>query len=255
MTLQATIEAKALQTAFESVFALVKETRLKYDSYGVLMQSVDPANVCMVSLELDKQTSFTSYTADGKGELGLDLEKIIKYMKNLSDEVNLTAEESVLKLSDSVHQYSVKLTDPSYIEALKDIPSLAFTNKIAVSGKTFNRIVKSVSTISDYCTFQTRDDSFIVLAEGDTDSIQITLTLEDELEDDDGLIPIYTKTDTNVKSMFSVDYLKTMSKVLSKFDIIQMEIAENYPVRISAEIGGADSKLTYILAPRVEPKE
>lgn len=55
-----------------------------------------------------------------------------------------------------------------------------------------------------------------------------------------------------VKSLYSLDYLTDMVKVIPKDCLVRMQFGENYPLRLDFEPFGKGFEATLILAPRIE---
>ena len=56
----------------------------------------------------------------------------------------------------------------------------------------------------------------------------------------------------DAKSLFSLDYLKDMGKVMSRTDEVEIHIGVDHPVKFSFNIAGGNGHVEYLLAPRIE---
>jgi proliferating cell nuclear antigen len=86
------------------------------------------------------------------------------------------------------------------------------------------------------------DELFYVDAEGDTDDVHLELTRED-------LIDLVAG---EARSLFSLDYLKDMNKAIPKDAEVEIELGEEFPVKLHFDIAEATGQVTYMLAPRIQ---
>lgn len=245
---KASIAASKLRGSVEAMTVIVEETRLKFNREGVSTKSVDPANVAMVSLNLPRE-NFESYEAD-EGELGIDLAKLesILEMAGAEDTIDLALDEEKHKLEIRMRgsnsrtlTYSTSLLDPSSIRKEPNIPKLDLPAHIVLRGEDLRRAIKAAEKVGDHITLGTDKDLFYAEAKGDVDWMRLELTK-------DQLIDINTE---KAKSMYSLEYLSTFSKIFAKAPEITINLGIDFPVLISFTI--ADTGETkYMLAPRVE---
>jgi len=104
--------------------------------------------------------------------------------------------------------------------------------------------IRAAEAISDHITLIADKDGFQMIAEGDTDVVELKLSKEQ----------LYSlKCEERVRSMFPLDYLSDMIKVArGKSDEITINLGNDYPVRLSFEMAGGYIKIVYLLAPRIE---
>jgi proliferating cell nuclear antigen len=81
-----------------------------------------------------------------------------------------------------------------------------------------------------------------MIAEGDTDNIRREFG-KDELK---------SLTPNEARSLFSLDYLKDMGKVMSKAAEVEIFLGLDHPVRFSFDIANGNGHVEYLLAPRIE---
>jgi proliferating cell nuclear antigen len=244
--LKATIDAEIFKEAIESISALVPECRLHTTEAGISTRAVDTANVAMVSLELKKE-AFDSYKAT-KSQLGIDLSKMknIFNMAGKGDLISLELADNAQKMSVSVHgyHYSITLLDTNTIRKDPNPPSINLPGKIIISGEDFNNAMKAAAVISDKIALgiNPKDKTFYLIAEGDTDHIRREFG-KDELK---------ALTPSEARSLFSLDYLKDMGKVMGKSAEVEIFLGIDHPVRFSFDIAGGNGHVEYLLAPRIE---
>ena len=244
--LKATIDADVFREAIEAISALVPECRLHTADDGISTRAVDTANVAMIALRLKKE-AFDSYKAT-KSELGVDISKMknIFNMAGKGDLISLEMAENAQKMAISVHgyHYSITLLDTNTIRKDPNSPTINLPGKVVISGEDLNNAIKAAAVISDKIAMGTnpKDQTFFMVAEGDTDHIQREFG-KDELK---SLTPVETR------SLFSLDYLRDMGKVMSHAAEIEVSLGIDHPVRFSFDIAGGNGHVEYLLAPRIE---
>ena len=244
--LKATIDADVFREAIEAISALVPECRLHTAEDGIFTRAVDTANVAMIALQMKKE-AFDSYKAT-KSEMGVDITKMknIFNMAGKGDLISLELAENAQKIAVSVHgyHYSITLLDTNTIRKDPNSPTINLPGKVVISGEDLNNAIKAAAVISDKIAMgiNPKDQTFFMVAEGDTDHIQREFS-KDELK---SLTPVETR------SLFSLDYLKDMGKVMSRAAEIEVSLGIDHPVRFSFDIAGGNGHVEYLLAPRIE---
>ncbi len=244
--LKATIDADIFREFIDAISALVPECRLHTTENGISTRAVDTANVAMVGLELKKE-AFDSFKAT-TGQMGIDLSKMknIFNMAAKGDLISLELPDNAQKMSVSVHgyHYSITLLDTNTIRKDPNPPTISLPGKIIIAGEDFNNAMKTASVISDKIALgiNPKDQVFYLVAEGDTDHIRREF----------GKDEVKSLTPVEARSLFSLDYLKDMGKVMSKAAEVEIFLGIDHPVRFSFDIAGGNGHVEYLLAPRIE---
>jgi len=244
--LKGTINADTFRDSIEAVSALVTECRLHFSEQEVWIRSVDTANVAMVILTLE-QGAFNSYEAT-PGELGLDIAKMknIFTMMGKASEVSLEYPEGANKIDVRFegYHYAITLLDTNTIKKDPNSPGIELPGTVTISGSDLYSTIKSVSVVSDkmWLGINPEKNVFFIKAEGDSDHIEREFT-SDEL---------ISCNFAEAKSLFSVDYLKDMGKVMSHAASVTIHLGSDHPVKFSFDIAGGKGHVEYLLAPRIE---
>ena len=244
--LKATIDADIFREFIDAISALVPECRLHTTDSGISTRAVDTANVAMVGLELKKE-AFESYKAT-TSQLGIDLSKMknIFNMAGKGDVISIDLADNAQKMSVSVHgyHYSITLLDTNTIRKDPNPPTISLPGKIVIAGDDFNNAMKAAAVISDKIALgiNPKEQTFYLVAEGDTDNIRREFS-KDELK---------SLTANEARSLFSLDYLKDMGRVMSKAPEVEIFLGIDHPVRFSFDIAGGNGHVEYLLAPRIE---
>ncbi|MCG1004387.1 MULTISPECIES: DNA polymerase sliding clamp [Halobacterium] len=243
---KAIVSADTLRETLDSVSVLVDECKIHLDEDGLSIRAVDPANVGMVDLDLGS-AAFESYEADG-GIIGVNLSRLedIAGMADADQLVQLELDEETRKLHIQIDglEYTLALIDPDSIRQEPDIPDLDLSANVVIEGADIDRSVRAADMVSDHIALgvDAADELFYVDAEGDTDDVHLELTRDDLIDLEAG----------DAHSLFSLDYLKDMNKAIPKDAEVELELGDEYPVKIHFDIAEAQGHVTYMLAPRIQ---
>ena len=240
---KATIDAHKLIECLDTLRTLVLEAKFVLTPEAMSVNAVDPANVAMVNLDLPS-AAFSSYEAT-EAELGIDLRK-------LSDILDMAAKDEALglELDEAQHRlvvrmrglaYTMSLLDPSSIRKGPKMPALQLPGLAVIHGDNFKRGMKAAGKVSDYVSVGIHGDTFFIEGTGDVDSVKFELKREQMLE----------LRSSEVKALFSLDYLSDISKIAGKSERVSIELGNDFPARISHSVAG-EGAVVYIVAPRVE---
>jgi proliferating cell nuclear antigen len=243
---KAIVSADTLKETLDSVSVLVDECKIHLDEDGLSIRAVDPANVGMVDLDLGA-AAFESYEADG-GLIGVNLSRLedIAGMADAGQLVQLELDEETRKLHIQIDglEYTLALIDPDSIRQEPDIPDLDLPAHVVIEGRDIDRAVTAADMVSDHIALgvDTADELFYVDAEGDTDDVHLELTRDQLIDLEAG----------DAHSRFSLDYLKDMNKAIPKDAEVELELGDEYPVKLHYDIAEAQGRVTYMLAPRIQ---
>jgi len=243
---KAIVSAETLRGALDSVSVLVDECKINLNEDGLAIRAVDPANVGMVDLTLDVE-AFESYETDG-GVIGVNLARLEDFvgMADSDQLVQLELDEETRKLHVRIDglEGTLALIDPESIRKEPDIPDLDLPATIVVEGRDIDRAVKAADMVSDHIALGVDADEelFYVDAAGDTDDVHLELARED-------LIDLVAG---EARSLFSLDYLKDMDKAIPKDAEVEIELGEEFPVKLHFDIAEGKGQVTYMLAPRIQ---
>ena len=230
---KAIVSADTLKETLDSVSVLVDECKIHLDEDGLSIRAVDPANVGMVDLDLGA-AAFESYEADG-GLIGVNLSRLedIAGMADAGQLVQLELDEETRKLHIQIEglEYTLALIDPDSIRQEPDIPDLDLSAHVVVEGKDIDRAVRAADMVSDHIALgvDTADELFYVDAAGDTDDVHLELTRDQLIDLEAG----------DAHSLFSLDYLKDMNKAIPKDAEVELELGDEYPVKLHYDIAEA----------------
>jgi proliferating cell nuclear antigen len=243
---KAIVSASTLRDSLDAVSVLVDECKIRLNEEELSIRAVDPANVGMVDLTLEA-AAFESYEADG-GVIGVNLDRLedIAGMANADDLVHLELDEETRKLHIECEglSYTLALIDPDSIRQEPDIPDLDLPAEITLEGAQLDRGITAADMVSDHIRLRVDEDAetFHIEAEGDTDDVDLELAREDLID----------LTAGPADSLFSLDYLKDMNKAIPGDAEVEIELGEEFPVKLHYELAEGQGQVTFMLAPRIQ---
>jgi proliferating cell nuclear antigen len=243
---QAIAPATAIDEFLSSASVIVDEAKIHLTEHGLELTAVDPANVGMVDANLDHD-AFEHYTAEG-GVIGVDLGRLqdVVTFADSDDLVKLALDAATRKLHIEIDglEYTLTLIDPDQIRSEPDIPELELGGEVTLAGRHIDRGVTAADMVTDHIEFaiNTELDAFVMDAAGDSDEVHVEVERSklDELQASD------------VRSLFSLDYLKSMVKALPSDGEIRVEVGDAHPTKMHFALSEDAVHVTYMLAPRIQ---
>ena len=250
MLFEAEINTRLFRKAIDALLASIDEADLIITSEGISVKAVDAANVSMVMLDLSK-TAFTSYKADKKVTIGVDLVRLNGMLKmgdldsmchlQLVDDDNLMMRLGNLK-------YKFWLLSASSIKTPPKIPDISSPSTVILQGSRLMNTVRAMKSVSaEYTTFELKVEPtplFTMSGGSEKDSVKI------ELSNDDEWVSIAAIGNQSLSSMFSTSFLDSIGKVLSDIKTVVFEIGDDFPLVIRFKHENMGVK--YIIAPSIE---
>jgi len=258
---EAKVDASMLRECIESITAIVDEGKLIIVEEGLKLRAVDPANVAMVSFELQsdafdefrfaaKETETEAGAeAESKAEteigIGIDFVKLLAILGiGGKEEVELELDERAQKMFTRMGSlaYTLSLLDPSSLRKEPKVPELEFPAQVIIETEEFRRTIRAAEKIGDHILLGVDGEEFYMEAEGEMDKLRLGLQKEQ-------LIHL---TPGTVHSLYSLDYISAMSKGMSHAENITLNLGNDYPLQIEFEVAEGKGKVSYLLAPRIE---
>jgi proliferating cell nuclear antigen len=256
---EAKVDASVLRECIESITAIVDEGKLIIAEEGLKLRAVDPANVAMVSFELQSDAfdefrfaakeSGAETEAGGESkaetEIGIDFVKLLGILGiGGREEVELELDERAQKLFTRMGSlaYTISLLDPSSLRKEPKVPELEFPVQVIIETEEFRRTIRAAEKIGDHIMLGVDGEVFYMEAEGEMDKLRLGLQKEQLLH----------LTPGTVHSLYSLDYISAMSKGMSHAENITLNLGKDYPLQIEFEVAEGKGKVSYLLAPRIE---
>lgn len=240
------IEQKTLDAYISILRALVPECRLMITADGWNTATTDTANVAMVLATLPK-TAFEEYTEGGNDEIGMDVSKwsdMLRVMKDPKSTITIDRKDTgKIGISDSAYTYTHVPLDPNTVRKRPNVPGINLPAVIVISPAELAEAIRAMAVIGDKVRLTAGKDGLELAAEGDTDKLRKVLTGKDGSK-----LP-----DKPVSSLFSLDYLKDISRAMKDAGSISVCVGQDHPVRLDFEIAGISA--SFLVAPRIEEGE
>ncbi|TKX86886.1 DNA polymerase sliding clamp [Halorubrum sp. SS5] len=242
---EATIRADRLGDAIDAASALVDECRLRLNEEGLSIRAADPAVVAMVEVSVDAD-AFESYAADGE-VIGVDLARLadLAGVADADDLVRMRLDEErrALDVRVGTLSYSLGLIDSETVRKEPDLPDLSPPAEATLSGAQLDRGVAAADMVADHLRLRVPDgrESLRIEAEGDTDDVTVELGPEELIAFSPG----------EADSLYSLDYLKEMTRPIPGDAPVSVELGTEFLVRLAYEAGEAGPRVSYRLAPRI----
>ncbi len=238
------IKSDTLKGLVTIISALVDEVKFSITPDGMTLKAVDAAHVAMMEMSVDKGAFESFYAEDC--EIGLDLDKVKSVLK-LASGVDLVRMEQdpatgrlVFKIGNITREMAI--LDPTSFGDPK-VPDLHLKASVGISVDELKRGISAADTISDHVTMRAGPERFEMSCEGDTDSVNLAVEKASLVE---------LNADTDVCSMFPLDYFSNIIKAVPNGTVINMELDNDYPMKILFGIADKHVSVNYLLAPRIE---
>jgi proliferating cell nuclear antigen len=240
-------ESKYLKDSIAIISDLVNEATFKVKPEGLELIAMDPANVAMVVFKL-LSSCFTEYKIEKVTTISINLNNMKQILRRAkpNDAVTLEANDNgkleITLKSDTMRKFSLPLIDID--EKEKKVPEWKFPITIKTSASILNDAIEDVGIVAESVIFNANPSRLLLLAEGDLSKAEIEITPDEKTRID------ATGKD-EIKSKYSVEYLKKMIAGSKISDDVKIQFSNDHPLQI--EFKSVDKALlSFILAPRVD---
>lgn len=258
MKFEARINVGTLKEYITALLAIIDaDGKLKVTKEGIVSKGVDVANVAMVSSELSSD-AFEEFHVElddsGKFEIGVDF-------KRIKDMLAIASSDSVVDMKTEGEKLHMNLGNLSYTLSLVHLdsllkepktPELDYPLEVILGVDKFKYAIRAADNVSDMVLVGVKDsEEFYISAEGEMDTLRFGLS-----KGEFTFVAMPDKgVSRDVHSLFSIDYLLSMSKGVGSAETVTLGIRMDYPLRMSFEIADGAGKVMYLLAPRIESKD
>ena len=242
---QAAITGGDIKDFVGTLRAIVDEAKFNIGPDGIQVRAVDPANVAMDDGVLSAG-AFESYDAS-EGILGLNLERLEEVLKlaNRGDLVELSFNTNTFKLVIHIDgiEFTIACIDPDSIRMEPEIPDMDLPASFTVDEAQISRGVKAADMVSDHIQLRCdeTEQAVFIEAEGDTDDVCLELTEEEYI----------AITAVDAEALFSLDYVKDISRKFPKGAEISITFGTDFPMMIEYEFADGECEILSMIAPRI----
>lgn len=233
-------ETIKLYAMAKNINELVKEFKIQVLSEGLRIMEIDPANVCLIDVVLNKE-EMPVYNYEKKAVYCLNAEDFYKILKdNKKTDVNFYIDEERKKAVFGFSNGSkseLPLIDSD--SDIKPIPELDFKGKIEIEAKKFKEIIKNLSNIGESVKidFNSEENYLIFSAKEGENKTEIKLNSDEVL------------INGTAKSIYSLEYLSKMIKEQIGEKVI-LCLNSDRPLMVRYE-ASKYFKINFLLAPRI----
>ncbi len=220
---------------------LVTEVNIKVDSDGINIVALDPASVAMVIFEMPK-SAFVNYDVKQEENIAVNLEDLKQILKRMekAEIIVLEKKDNTLSITskDGIRRhFLLSLINIEGEERAR--PKLALTSSVEMASDLFKEAIEDCTIIADSCSFITTNNNFSIIASGHLNKSEINFSSDE------------VKLSGNDKAKYSLEYLGKFIKASKLFEKVRLRFKTDHPLELDF-FGEPESKLTFILAPRVE---
>ena len=242
---QAAIMGGDIKQFVGTLRAIVDEAKFNVGPNGIRVRAVDPANVAMDDGVLSAG-AFESYDASN-GVLGINLERLDEVLKlaNKGDLVEFSFNTNTFKLVIHIDgiEFTMACIDPDSIRMEPEIPDMDLPASFTVDEAQISRGVKAADMVSDHIQLRCDETEQAVYMEADGDTDDVCLELAEE--------EYIAITAVDAKALFSLDYLKDISRKFPKGAEISITFGTDFPMMIEYEFADGECEITSMIAPRI----
>jgi len=241
-------EVGLIQDSMKTVSDLISEGLFQLTEDGLKLIAADPAMVALVDFKIEKDV-FETYELDEEDKVGLNLENLYSILRraNADDTITFEVKEDESKFyitmeNSSTRNFSLPILNLSE----DDIPStdqLDFNVTAELETSVLESAIKDALVVGDSVTISADSDELKIAAEGDQSNVDFSIT-----GDSPGVMALEGGT---AKSMFSLDYLNSMTGAKKLSDNVELRLGEDFPMRLNF-IVPEQARLSFVLAPRIE---
>jgi len=239
--MDATIEINSedLRAILKSLSAIYDEGIISLTKDGLSSKIVDPANVCMISIDVPA-IDFEKYKIESNTELGFAFDKTMSFIDGAKNEtVLLELNNKKLTIKYSGFEYTQTTIEPSTLRASPKIPELEHDVNIEIPTKILSKNIKACTKIDNFINFQMLNDVFTMWSKGVSTKVNI------DIEN-----PLIRKSATAM-ALYSIDYLQDIAKGLSHTSDVCILLSTDFPIVFESTICETGT-ISYLLAPRID---
>lgn len=239
-----------LRDSIAAISELIDETELHIKKDGMELLSADRAVIAVISFSLSKE-AFNEYNYERDLKFGINLLNFLQILRRAqaNDVLRLSLLDNKLQITLEGDETKRNFVLPLIDVSKEDIPDLTkleagFSTSFNINSETLNSGIDDAELITDSIVFTIRREQLNMKADSDSSSMQLELpTGSDVLK--------INEINEPVRARYSIDYLKKIMKARKLSEEAKVEMATDYPIKISYEIQDK-LRLSFILAPRVE---
>ncbi len=237
-----------IKSSFEAISSIVSEVQIKVSSdEGLTLDALDKSHITLIHFNL-KPDYFDEFECPEPLKLDVDADEFYKIMKRgKSDDIMiLSADEGNLIIiyeGLSGHERKFKTRLIEIYGEMPAPPEIPYVNdEITVNTKLLKQSVEDMELVGDRVVMKVDEDNFRMESEGDYGDAFMKVLHGKKIEQE-------------VKSVFSLEKIKEMTKADKFSDISKLYIGNDLPIKWIMPLPKDEGELSFILAPRKEQED
>jgi proliferating cell nuclear antigen len=225
---------------------IVNEVQFLIDTDKIEIVAMDPANVAMVVYKL-LSSAFSEYSVEEKESIAVSLDGLKAILRRVkADDVltlELDKEKNKLRIQlkgATVRTFHLALIDIDRRE--QKVPDLNFAVNVEMPSTVLDEAIHDMDVVAESVAFIAQKGKLVVEAESNLNAARTEI-----VERDDVRIRAGTE---DVKSKYSVEYLKKIVKGSKLAPTVSLQFGNDYPLMVEYVTKDKVS-FSVILAPRV----
>ena len=247
-----TIQGGAIRTLFEVLKDIVHDARLRFDSTGVRLLTMDGSKCSCVYMKLHAD-KFDEYWCPDPVEAGVNMAKMFQLIRttNSRDVVELymmTKDDDRLGITiqnadnNIVTNFKLKLMDVDHAEI--NIPGVEFDYIITLSSPKFQKLCRDMAGIHDSMTIISHGNKLVLSCNGDSAEQETVLGPADGMK-------IESSNGSKVEGKFSLKFLTLFCKASNLCCTVDLFIKEAYLLIMQYQVASL-GEIRFCLAPMLD---
>ena len=248
---KAKINIGVLKECAGAITAINDEAVLNILADGWKIDVVDPANVAMISFELDSN-AFSDFqfepkeSGEDKIKIGVDFAALDRMLGTdiIEKEVEVELDEQAINqfVKVDIFEYTLSLNALSSLRREPKLPKMNFSAQAIIETDKLIRSIRAAEKIDEHATFAVEEGVLYLKAQNENNTLKSALSEN------------VTKDPGKLHSTYSLEYLSAMVKGMSHTENVTLKFNNDYPLSIGFEIADGCGKVNYFLAPRMPPE-
>lgn len=245
--LHAIAPASTLTAVLDAASVVVDECIVDVSPDGLAITAIDAATVGMADLHLDAD-AFDSYDATTM-RFGVTLDRLqdVLALAGSDDPVELAVDATTRTLHVNVDElaYQLALLDPDTVRSPPDTVAIAadLDATVTVDGRVLARAIDAADMVADTLELglETDPDRLSAHADGDADTVDFQRPASD----------CHRFEPAPAGSLFSVDYLTALTRVLPADAPVDVHLDDDAPVALGYDVADDHGRVQLLVAPRL----
>lgn len=226
-----------LKSSIDALATFINIGNFNFSESGVYFKAIDPSQILLVDYSLPKE-AFESYLSQQDKTIALDLVELGRVMNRIpiEDALKMNISDSEFKVvSKGTIERNFRMPLLEVSENEISIPKSKFDAKVEINARLFKDILKDASLFASSVILRTKNDQFIVETKGSKGNFKAVC--KDNIN---------MKTNDDVVSKYSLDFLKNIIKEADNDKEIIVEFKTDAPIKVTFNI--SEATLKYHLA-------